>query len=146
MGRPTNSKWNSNWKDAKTQILDVPEIITNRTIEAMLVAAKNVALIIFEKADARVPEDDGDLRDSGRITEARQVGRNSVEIEIAYGNEIANYAFFVHEDYPNPGSPKVYTRPGSWPGYLRDAGDEVIGNPSIIKEEFRKAMKTMNGR
>ena len=146
MGNPTRSRWNSNLNIVKKQMLQINQEMTDRVIEAMLVAAEDVATQILEKADENVPEDEGDLRDSGRVERARQIDKNTVEVEVVYGNERVNYAFFVEMNMPNPPEIKNYTRSGSGPFYLTRAGDEITGDPSIINKAFAKAMREMNGR
>ena len=140
------SNWSSNLKIVKKQMLEINEVMNDRVIEAMLVAAEDIAYQILEKADEYVPEDQGDLRDSGHVVRAKQTGSNQVTVEVVYGNERVDYAFAVHENLPNPPEVKNYTRPGSGPLYLQRAGDEIIGEQSNITKAFAKAMRQMNGR
>lgn len=135
MGRTINSKWNRVGNiDPKRFALQLNAEMNRRADLIMEIAIRDIAEQVLQKSDEYVPEDEGDLRDSGRVDVVEKRG-NSWYAEVVYGNSEVNYAFFVENDIPR-GVEKNYTRSGSGAFFLQRAGDETL-----TVENFNAALR-----
>lgn len=141
MGRTITSKWNSTGNIGPKNFAVQIQAEMNRRIDNICeMAITDVAEQVLAKADEYVPEDEGDLRASGRVdvVEKRNGGWYA---EIVYGDSVVNYAFFVEMDIPS-GVAKNYTKSGTGPFYLTRAGDEVL-TPATFNEALQKAARSI---
>jgi len=56
---------------------------------------------IFEESQELVPVKTGALRDSGQLITNEVAGQNKEQVSIQYGNDIVDYAVYVHEELQN---------------------------------------------
>jgi hypothetical protein len=142
MGRPTNSKYNRNLFNKVEKDLKVyQDYMTKEFLLAVERAFKELAEEALKVTmDKYVPVDEGDLRDSGKVNYAKWEGSGKFVVQVTFGNEQANYAYFVHENMPS-GVPKSYTKSGTGPKYLEKGMYEVFTQVNInaaMKRQMKK--------
>ena len=135
------------------KILPEIEAMVESTIrqaeEAAVKALDDITQNVWMKADEYVPKDTEALRNSVDIEQARVVERNRragnslTRSRISYGNSEVDYAWFVHENKPNPPEVKNYTAgPTTGPKYLQKAINEEF-TPEKVRESLLKHLKNI---
>lgn len=135
-------KWvapnNKNIKNFMMQ--QIPKQMRETANKAIEVALNDLGNQILKLADERVPEDTGDLRRTGKVT-VEQVN-DAWRMEVTYGGDGVDYAFYVEYNIPSPPEVKNYTKPGTGPLYLTRSGDEVL-TPDNINKALRSAFRSV---
>lgn len=140
MGRRTNSKVNS-FKAMSQALQDkVKDFTATLTDDVIEMALEDLAEQVLDRSLTYVPYDEGDLYESGRMTDVVKTN-GTWKVKVMYGTDEVNYAFFVHEDMPR-GMGREYSPAGTGPKYLEKAGDEILTDRNI-KEAFRKALNNL---
>lgn len=91
--------------------------IEKRSIKKAEEAAEQSGETILKNTLPVTPKDTGELRRSGRA-EVKESKRGNVVAEVSFGNNTVDYAYYVHENLPNPPATKNYTTQGTGPYFL----------------------------
>jgi len=110
-------------------------------------AARESGELILKNTLPFVPKKSGDLRATGRY-EVKKSKRGRIVAEVSFGDPPdVDYAYYVHENKPNPPDTKDYTTPGTGPFFLkRGAEASKQKMDQIFAENMRKNVGGFRGR
>lgn len=128
----------SNKTSVTTLLNKISGQVSSRAYSSADSVAKKVATDVYHKSQEYVPEDTGELRESGEVVQLKEG-----HYEVVY---TAPHAFYLENNIPSPPENKNYTRPGSGPFYLTRAIDEVASDREVVgamRDEFGRFTKRL---